>query len=102
MSKALNHLFSAPSEQQTFTFVLEQPSAGVPATSTTQTTQVPLANPPGTSLVPLMAISKAYKPPETTKPTTPFTAKELFEVVQAAIAVKIFEAKHGEKGEKLK
>ena len=36
-----------------------------------------------------------------TRRTAPFTGKEFFELVQAAIAVKFFEAMHSEKGYKV-
>ena len=41
------------------------------------------------------------KTSEATRRTAPFTGKELFELIQAAIAVRFFEAKHGEKGHKV-
>lgn len=34
------------------------------------------------------------------KRTDPFTARELFDILQAALEVKLFQAKHGEKGER--
>jgi hypothetical protein len=48
--------------------------------------------------IPSPKLNKLVNP----KRNTHFMAKELFEVVQAAITVKFFEAKHGEKGEREK
>jgi hypothetical protein len=53
------------------------------------------------------SLKKTVQSPNVRKSVNPtrnarFTAKELFEVVQAAITVKFFEAKHGEKGEREK
>ena len=50
-----------------------------------------------------MAVSiQTRKTPVGSKYTSAFSAQELFEVLQAAFAVKLFEARHGEKGDREK
>ena len=62
---------------------------------------LPLTNQPMAFTTPLPTAPKCSAPAHgvTMRRATPFTAKELFDVVQATIDVKLFEAKHGEKGE---
>ena len=56
---------------------------------------------PQKSSTPLLRlVIRPPKAPVSVKRTTPFTGKELFEIVQAAIKIKLFEAKHGEKGDR--
>lgn len=57
-----------------------------------QNPATPLRMPPKASIT-------AVKPSGTARRTVPFSAKELFEVVQAALNVRIFEAKFGERGD---
>jgi len=77
------------------------PSHGNPPRATVLKDQAPKSAEKAESL------KKTVQSPNVQKPVNPtrnarFTAKELFEVVQAAITVKFFEAKHGKKGEREK
>jgi hypothetical protein len=91
---------ATPLSASSLTFVLEKPA--LRDTPSMQTAPVhPDANPKPTPMQP----NAFYTPSQTsvaTRRTTPFTGKELFELIQAAIAVKFFKAKHGKKGHKLK
>ena len=81
------------------TFVYENPFPMDPPGA--QAPVHPAANPQPTPVQP-KAICTTSVTSAATRRTAPFTGKELFELVQAAIAVKFFEAKHGEKGHKVK
>ena len=84
-------------------FLMENPISRAPQhTLGTQMAPIhPAANPQPSAIQP-KATSTPSKTSAATRRTAPFTGKELFELIQAAIAVKFFEAKHGEKGHKVK
>ena len=80
------------------------PPLPVPA-SLPNYSQDPVTLPPAPttpSPAPSKAVLKSSKLFRVSKHTTPFSAKELFEVMQAALNVKIFETKFGKKGERKK
>ena len=82
------------------TFVLENPTLG--DTSGIETAPVAPAANPHPFLIQPNAFDTPSQTSVVTRRTIPFTGKKLFELIQAAIAVKFFEAKHGKKGHKLK
>ncbi|KIM77606.1 hypothetical protein PILCRDRAFT_91045 [Piloderma croceum F 1598] len=92
---------ATPLSASSLTFVHENPiPRALQHTPSIQTAPVyPAANPQPSPIQPKTFYTTS-KTSEATKKTTPFTGKELFELIQAAIAVRFFKAKHGEKGHK--
>src|ERR1700737_21825 len=81
---------NGPAEQVLYLLPPPSDTVGMETTGSPQKSSVPL----------LKFIIRPLKAPVSFKQTTPFTAKELFEIIQAGIKIKLFEVKHSEKGDR--